>query len=425
MKKCIPLSLVLWLAAPALLTAAAATPPSPTGTEPPTSWIDPDTGHRVIRLTREPGSASLYFNENGYTPDGNRMIYTTRNGISLLDLTTHETRAVVKGKVRAIIMGHKTPTVYYLKPEENALYSTNVDTGETRKIADLPKRGGIAAINADETFAAGTYLEGDGADYGGRREGQSHPLDQPMNKGQMMARRLAAKLPLVLFTVEIATGKLNPILHSTDWVNHLLFSPTDPSLLMYCHEGPWHKVDRIWTIHTDGSQKTLIHKRSMAMEIAGHEFWGADGKTVWYDLQTPKGQVFFLAGYALETGKRTWYHLERNEWSIHFNVSRDGTLFCGDGGDKGQVAKAPDGQWIYLFRPELMRVDPEDSAGLVRPGVLRSERLVNMAKHNYKLEPNVSFTPDQKLVIFRSNMFGPTYVFGVEVAKATASVMNK
>jgi oligogalacturonide lyase len=353
------------------------------------------------------------------------MIYTTRNGISLLDLTTHETRAVVKGKVRAIIMGHKTPTVYYLKPEENALYSTNVDTGETRKIADLPKRGGIAAINADETFAAGTYLEGDGADYGGRREGQSHPLDQPMNKGQMMARRLAAKLPLVLFTVEIATGKLNPILHSTDWVNHLLFSPTDPSLLMYCHEGPWHKVDRIWTIHTDGSQKTLIHKRSMAMEIAGHEFWGADGKTVWYDLQTPKGQVFFLAGYALETGKRTWYHLERNEWSIHFNVSRDGTLFCGDGGDKGQVAKAPDGQWIYLFRPELMRVDPEDSAGLVRPGVLRSERLVNMAKHNYKLEPNVSFTPDQKLVIFRSNMFGPTYVFGVEVAKATASVMNK
>ena len=45
------------------------------------------------------------------------------------------------------------------------------------------------------------------------------------------------------------------------------------------------------------------------------------------------------------------------------------------------------------------------------------ERLVNLSKHNYALEPNPTFTPDQKLVIFASNMFGPAYVFGVEVAK--------
>jgi len=29
--------------------------------QPPREWIDPDTGHRVIRLSEEPGSASLYF----------------------------------------------------------------------------------------------------------------------------------------------------------------------------------------------------------------------------------------------------------------------------------------------------------------------------------------------------------------------------
>ena len=43
--------------------APPATPPvvtAPAG--PPTSWVDPDTGHRVIRLTREPGSDSFYFN---------------------------------------------------------------------------------------------------------------------------------------------------------------------------------------------------------------------------------------------------------------------------------------------------------------------------------------------------------------------------
>jgi oligogalacturonide lyase len=31
----------------------------------------------------------------------------------------------------------------------------------------------------------------------------------------------------------------------------------------------------------------------------------------------------------------------------------------------------------------------------------------------------VSFTPDRKWVVFRSNMFGDTYVFAVEVEKAT------
>jgi oligogalacturonide lyase len=213
---------------------------------------------------------------------------------------------------------------------------------------------------------------------------------------------------------------MKELLHSTDWVNHLLFSPTDPNLLMYCHEGPWHKVDRIWTIHTDGTQNMLIHKRTMAMEIAGHEFWSPDGQTIWYDLQIPKGEDFWLAGYNLSTGRRTWYHMQRNEWSIHFNVTRDGSLFCGDGGDPGQVAHAPDGEWIYLFRPELKKVDGVNNNDYIQPGVFHAEKLVNMSKHQYRLEPNVRFSPDQKWVIFRSNMFGPTYTFAAEVAKTDA-----
>ena len=42
----------------------------------------------------------------------------------------------------------------------------------------------------------------------------------------------------------------------------------------------------------------------------------------------------------------------------------------------------------------------------------------SLRRHGYRLEPNVSFTPDQKWIVFRSNMFGPTYAFAVEVAKA-------
>jgi oligogalacturonide lyase len=216
--------------------------------------------------------------------------------------------------------------------------------------------------------------------------------------------------------MNLATGETRVIHRGNDWFNHFLFSPTDPGLLLFCHEGPWHKVDRIWTIRADGTGLRKIHTRTMEMEIFGHEFWSADGGTVWYDLQTPRGEVFWLAGLNLETGERTWYHLQRNEWSIHFNVSRDGTLFCGDGGDPGQVARAPDGRWIYLFRPERIPNRGVEDPALIRTGVLRAEKLVNMAKHDYRLEPNVSFTPDAKWVVFRSNMLGPTYVFAVRVA---------
>src|SRR5437016_5943717 len=104
--------------------------------EPPTSWIDPDTGHRVVRLTREPGSASLYFNQNGYTADGKKLVYTTPAGISVLDLQTREAKPVVEGKVRVIVAGRKTQQVYYL--QDGAVWAADVDTGSKRQIAALP-----------------------------------------------------------------------------------------------------------------------------------------------------------------------------------------------------------------------------------------------------------------------------------------------
>ena len=47
---------------------------------------------------------------------------------------------------------------------------------------------------------------------------------------------------------------------------------------------------------------------------------------------------------------------------------------------------------------------------------LKVERLVDLSKHDYRLEPNVSFTPDQNWIVFRSNMHGATHVYAVEVS---------
>lgn len=262
--------------------AVASDPAWKPGDPPPKSWIDPATGHRVVRLTNEPNSESFYFNVNAYTPDGREMAYTAPDGIYAIDLTTWKTRQVVQGHVFAIQAGFKTRSVFYVKFEgeppargnpaswasaKRALYVTNIDTEVTRKLADLPARAMVSTINADETLAAGTYVEGTAGELSsgpaagaGSETRQTSPGLQALNKGEMMERRLAAHLPMVLFVIDLRTGKLRPLLHSTDWINHLLFSPTDPGLLLYCHEGPWQKVDRIWTIHADGTHNTLIQK---------------------------------------------------------------------------------------------------------------------------------------------------------------------
>ena len=408
--------LVLGVCAFVLQTRAEVT------TNSPTEWIDPDTGHRVIQLSREPGSQSLYFNLNAFTPDGQKMVVSTPTGISTINLNTRTIEKIVDGRARIIMVGHKTGQVYYSR--NGVVYATDLDTKATREIAKLPPGGSVSTVNADEMLLAGTITGPDSSatneenvDFGPNRL----MTEPPRSKARNIEARFDEHLPMELFFLNIQTGEIKKYGRGNDWLNHLVFSPTDPNLLMFCHEGPWHKVDRIWLIRSDGTGLTNIHKRTMAMEIAGHEFWSADGKTIWYDLQTPRGEDFWVAGCNVTTGQRTRYHLQRDEWSVHFNVSPDGKLFCGDGGSAGMVAHAENGKWIYLFHPALA-LDTAgtniDRTGLIRPGVFKAERLVNMSRHDYALEPNAMFSPDGKWVIFRSNLIGKSQVHAVEVKKA-------
>src|SRR5579875_3911637 len=61
----------------------------------PKTWVDKDTGHRVTRITEEPGSSGLYFNVNAFTPDGKLMVYSAPDGIHVLELATMKTRLLV------------------------------------------------------------------------------------------------------------------------------------------------------------------------------------------------------------------------------------------------------------------------------------------------------------------------------------------
>jgi oligogalacturonide lyase len=289
------------------------------------------------------------------------------------------------------ILAPKNRLVYY--QVQDSVFSTNIDTKNIKLVYVFPAdfKGTITTLNSNETLLAGALSSPKEKDI----------LKNNPDKSSYFNLIYEARLPRTLFTVNVNTGELNKIFTDSAWLNHVQFSNTDPDLLMFCHEGPWHKVDRIWTINVNSKKVSLVHKRTMDMEIAGHEWFAPDGKTIWFDLQMPKSVTFFVAGANLETGKEKKYSLTRDEWSIHFNTSPDQKLFAGDGGDSGQVAKAANGRWIYLFKPEGDH--------------FVSTKLVNMKNHNYKLEPNIHFSPDGKRIIFRANFEGHTDVYAVEI----------
>jgi oligogalacturonide lyase len=405
----------------------------------PREWIDPDTGHRIIRISDEPDSESLYFHYNAFTPEGDKMVFSSPSGIFTVDLKTlgqglPKIDWIVDGRggggggrdpgnggASVLLMAaFKSRDVYYMA--NGALYAVNVDTKVSRLVSTVGRAFGV---NSDETIIGAMVNQVDPS-------GQVQPPPPPTllperermfgdkikagipltpdeefaaAKEDTLARRLLNPTSMAFVFTNLKTNTSATVGYQYASIDHQQFSPTDPNLVLYAHEGSWHEVDRTWLVHTDGTGQRLIYKRQMDMEINGHEWWSYDGKTVWFDLQTPRSQDFWIAGVTIDTGKLTKYHIQRNWWGVHFNSSRDNTLFASDGGDPTQVAFEKDGQYINLFR-----VQPD--------GSVTREKLANLAKHVYVtgasrlgvqgggIEPNVFITPDNKWVIFRSNFQG-------------------
>jgi oligogalacturonide lyase len=402
-------------------------------------WVDADTGHKVYRLSVQNGSTSLYFHYNAYSADGKTVVFNSPAGIMEADLASKKAEPVVPGRFSAMETSRVANEVFYVDRQAGAVMAADLGPGhKTREVVKLPQGLQVACVNCDATLFAGvgTGTAEDDAraappdkipsddQYARMFPGKKPEELSAMNrssadKENRLARQLTGAVtgaPRYLFTLDVKTGEVKKFGYAHAWLNHLQFSPTDPHMLLFCHEGTWHEVDRVWTINVADAnpRPTLMHKRTMDMEIAGHEWWGADGKTVWFDLQKPRSQKFFVAGVELGTLKETDYPVAQNEWGVHYNRSKDGTMISSDGGDDAQVAFAPDGMWMNLFH-----VQPD--------GTLVREKLVNMKKHNYVtpasggvngVEPNGTFSPDGKLLIFTGNFDGAQHVYAVETAKA-------
>jgi len=402
-----------WSALAAVMIAIQSANPVAAQDALPDEWVDKDTGHKVIRLSRREGeNRCLYFHQNMFTADGDKMVFvgTTPQGrrAFTVNLKTHAIRQVTTEPGGGFeILAPKRRELFYINGRN--VMATHVDTLETRKIARVPRhyaRGRGFSVNADETMLTGCYALGEGVFYAKYR------------RPEWIRKIFEARLPNAIYGIDIKTGRIDEFHRENEWIGPVQFSPTAPSLVMFCHEGPERRLDRIWLVRTDGTGLCTFRGQTVPEEFITHEFWQPDGQGVWYDLQIPRyagscsvlrffawanGPRYYLARKHLATNKEERYRVPKHQYSWHYNVSPDGTMLCGDG-DGRDPFQGSANKWIYLFTPRGNRIEVE--------------RLCRMAKHDYNEAPHARFTPDGKWVVFQSNAGGHMQVYAVEVRRS-------
>lgn len=109
---------LFFLTRSALLVAAATN-------EMPTDWIASATGHRIIRLSSRSGSSSLYFHQNSYTSEGDKLVFDMPEGIGAVDLGALGAKPpkvdIVVTNGRALAMARRTREVYFSRRGELSL----------------------------------------------------------------------------------------------------------------------------------------------------------------------------------------------------------------------------------------------------------------------------------------------------------------
>lgn len=370
----------------------------------PDEFIDGETQLRVVHLSRFPTNYAgvIYFTYDSFSADSQLALIDAQykskwRYLYTFDFGSMTVAPLVTDRLtQNQVLAPKSGNVYFVA--QDAVWVVPLKGGTPRKICGIPQRwypGVGLTVNADETLLLGGSTDTDRATI---RPGED------IRNG-----------PNVLFTINIKTGELKVVHRDNHWFGHVQFSPTDPDLCMFCHEGNWERVDRIWLIHPSKSTSDangvvtsdahIAFPRSEPREIVGHEFWQPDGEAIWFQ-HTYRGRApveGYLTSMDLGTGKTTDYKIPAGFGGIHQTFSPDGTFLISDGTGKGKTG--PD---KYISRLIL----PKDGSNL-----LTGEHLANLQENDFVVEPNAHVSPDNRWIIFTATLHGTPQAYAVELPK--------
>lgn len=395
------------------------------------SWKDPWTGVEVIRLTDNKGNYDRpYFTSPQVSADGCSTIFVSDfTGTSviqnpdapaigkigfgelfLLDLETGEARKLTEGE--AIKMGHGAHAMlrpdgkkaYYYSNE--ALKEVDCETLESRMLMRIPACYHFHSLSMgrDPRYLAFSVVE-------------EFPLltacfTKPGSQETPGSReRYFGEPRSFVFRYDLQKDKAEVVTGGHARLTHVSLHPEDPDRLLYCHDGPWYQVQRMWRADMRADRVEPVIAQQKGLEAIGHEFFTPSGRVgAQYSYRYKPDMPFFqFADLFVNldgSGQERFYYLYQR--TKHVSVGPDETLGVGDVAALSAEMKDPERYLSLIWyrvedhRAEVSLLCAHDASG-------------SKAAHVHPV-----FTPDGTRILFSSDRDGQLNIYMVEARKEKA-----
>jgi len=364
-------------------------------------YTEEETGAQVRRLTAgDAHDHHLYFTASSFTGDGGRLIFgSERSGSPQLHMMQLDSGKIVQLtqaegiKAQLGCVHGQAEMAYYTTA--NQLRSVSLDSLEEETLYTCPEGFGFAlpTITANGSHIAMAYVEA---------------MALSTETGVIystMHERFFRRPSSVIMRIETDTGKALACWGEHAWISHVCIHPTDPDLIMFCHEGSWgHVHQRMWTVKA-GETPAQAHKLypQHNNESVGHEYFTRNGEVGFQCTVKSMGET--LAFDCFIRPDNTWirqYLWPGGKRAAHIQSNSDNSLVVGDG-----AYLSPDdadgGNWMGIIthsegRCNVRRLCRHDTSWTTQIG-----------------HPHPIFSPDDEWVLFTSDRGGACNMYMARV----------
>jgi oligogalacturonide lyase len=257
------------------------------------TFTDERTGRTIKQLTSTGNNVHMYFTENSFVNSKNEIIFQSDRAsgkdraphqdpeysIFRMDLDTGVVEQISDDIVKSPHAVTKTPDGQLIAYSTgNQVKVLNLETGENRVVYE--EHGNFEIASVPSIAANRRYVAFC------RNEVSDDPIHyHGANYAGFKERFYAIKDGRITLAYIDGSGWFD-VFKDTHQVGHFQFSPVDPTLGMFCHEGPWNLVtQRIWFLDFI-SREVRPCFRQAEQDSIGHEFWTQDGN-LFFDNRGP------------------------------------------------------------------------------------------------------------------------------------------
>ena len=309
------------------------------------TYIDEKSGAIVTQLTNQGINYHFYFTENSFDLEGKTIYFLSNRGNEETEICNLFSMDLESGEMiqltddpEGVEVGRITKTpdseyIAYITGRQLRLYCTR--TGENKLLREEPSMlMHNLSFSCDKKWIGFTRdehvdaLPDGGPNYAGFKEKMFATKDGRISM------------------IDLNGEHFHDVFRDTHWLSHFQFSPNDPEIAMFCHEGPWNYVQqRIWIINMKSGEVWPCF-RQKEDDCVGHEFWTRNGDIIFDNrrgghdgtISNTKEQVYASKQVSKETPYFGFAHkdgsvyrkIEMPYYCNHYFANSDLSLFVGD-----------------------------------------------------------------------------------------------